>query len=103
LTIWSDDMLVPVASEHAGAVARMIDWFYDPEVAARVAAWVNYICPVEGAQQAMERIDPDLALSPLIFPDSTILDRSSIFPTFGPEEDERLRTAFNKVISPLRV
>ena len=45
---------------------------------------MNYICPVEGAQQAMERIDPDLALSPLIFPDSTILDRTSIFPTFGP-------------------
>ena len=102
LTIWSDDLLVPTASRHAGAVARMIDWFYRPDVAARVAAWVNYICPVEGAQQAMERIDPDLALSPLIFPDSTILDRSSIFPTFGADEDERLRAAFDEVIDARR-
>ncbi len=100
LTIWSDDLLVPVASPHAGAVAEMIGWFYQPQVAARVAAWVNYICPVEGAQQAMELIDPDLALSPLIFPDSTILDRSSIFPTFGAEEDEQLRADFDDVISP---
>jgi len=102
MTIWSDDLLVPVASPHAGAVAEMIGWFYQPQVAARVAAWVNYICPVEGAQQAMERIDPDLALSPLIFPDSTILDRSSIFPTFGADEDEQLQADFDDVIDHLQ-
>ena len=35
---------------------------------AEVAAWVNYICPVAGARVAMEKIDPDLAESPFIFP-----------------------------------
>ena len=83
-------------------MSTLVDWYYKPEVAARVAAWVNYICPVEGAQQAMQRIDPDLALSPLIFPDATILDQSYIFPTLGAEDDERLRATFDKVIAPLR-
>ena len=27
-----------------------MNYYYEPEVAATLAAWVNYICPVEGAQ-----------------------------------------------------
>ena len=94
LMIWSDSMIVPTASSQADAVARLASYFYQPVVAAKVAAWVNYICPVVGAQEAMERIDPDLALSPLIFPDTTILDRSYQFASLPAEDDERLRSAF---------
>ena len=37
-------------------------------MAAKLAAWVNYICPVEGAREAMEKIDDSLVDNPLIFP-----------------------------------
>ena len=47
---------------------KLMDYYYDPAVAAEVAAWVNYVCPVEGAQAEMEKIDPELAESPWIFP-----------------------------------
>ena len=94
LMIWSDSMIVPTASSQADAVARLAAYFYHPVVAAKVAAWVNYICPVLGAQEAMERIDPDLALSPLIFPDTTILDRSYQFASLPAEDDQRLRKSF---------
>ncbi len=94
LMIWADNMLVPAGSTKAEDVASLADYFYRPDVAAKVAAWVNYICPVEGAQAEMERIDPGLALSPLIFPDTTILDRSYQFPTLPPADDTRLRAAF---------
>ncbi len=97
LMIWSDNLLVPAASTKAKDVARLADYFYRPDVAAKVAAWVNYICPVEGAQAEMDRIDPDLALSPLIFPDATILDQSYQFPTLPVEDDTRLRAAFAKL------
>ena len=30
----------------------LINYYYEPEVAAEVAAWVNYITPVVGAQEA---------------------------------------------------
>ena len=46
LMIWSDSLIVPSASTQADAVAELAAYFYDPVVAARVAAWVNYICPV---------------------------------------------------------
>jgi spermidine/putrescine transport system substrate-binding protein len=63
-----------------------------------VAAWVNYICPVAGAQEEMMKIDPDLALSPLIFPDSTTLDRSFQFPVLPKADDSRLRSSFAGIV-----
>jgi spermidine/putrescine transport system substrate-binding protein len=99
LMIWSDCLIVPAASTQPDAVARLVEYFYHPNVAAKVAAWVNYICPVLGAQEAMERIDPDLALSPLIFPDTTILDRSYQFASLPVEDDQRLRSAFAAIIT----
>jgi spermidine/putrescine transport system substrate-binding protein len=98
LLIWSDDFLMPTASVHATQAAHLIDWFYQPEIAAKVAAWVNYICPVAGAQEEMMKIDPDLALSPLIFPDSSILDRSFQFPSLPKSDDDRLRALFDGIV-----
>jgi spermidine/putrescine transport system substrate-binding protein len=99
LMIWSDNLIVPTASTQGDAVARLAAYFYRPDVAAKVAAWVNYICPVLGAQEAMERIDPDLALSPLIFPDTTILDRSYQFASLPTEDDQRLRGSFASLVT----
>ena len=61
--------MVPVGSPHLGNAEKLMNYYYDPEVAATVAAYVNYICPVKGAQQAMEKIDPNLADEPLDLPD----------------------------------
>jgi spermidine/putrescine transport system substrate-binding protein len=98
LLIWSDDFLVPAASVHGTQAALLINWFYHPDIAAKVAAWVNYICPVAGAQEEMMKIDPDLALSPLIFPDSTTLDHSFQFPVLPTPDDSRLRSLFAGIV-----
>ena len=68
LSLWSDNMLVPNKSVHEDNAASWIDYYYEPEVAAKLAAWVNYICPVEGAREAMEKIDDTLVDNKLIFP-----------------------------------
>ena len=60
--------MVPIGSPHKTNAEKLIDFYYDPTVAAEVAAYVNYICPVDGAKEEMEKIDPALANSPLIFP-----------------------------------
>lgn len=73
LGLWSDNMLIPNKATHQANAERWIDYYYEPEVAARLAAWVNYICPVQGAQEAMTRIAPKLADNPLIFPDAELL------------------------------
>src|SRR5699024_6963007 len=48
-TLWSDNLMVPIGSPHKKNAETLMDYYYQPEVAAEVAAWVNYISPVQGA------------------------------------------------------
>ena len=96
IMIWADMMLVPDGSSRVADASRLIDYYYQPTVAAQLADWVNYICPVQGAQAAMEKIDPALAESPLIFPDDAILNQSFAFATLPPALDNRLRGLFHQ-------
>jgi len=73
LSIWSDNMLVPNRATHKTNAEKLMNHYYDPQVAAELAAWVWYVCPVDGAREAMEKIDPALVDQPLIFPDEEFL------------------------------
>jgi spermidine/putrescine transport system substrate-binding protein len=53
-----------------------MNYYYQPEVAAKLADWNWYICPVEGAKEEMEKFDPDAAKSSLIFPDEKMLSNT---------------------------
>lgn len=68
MALWSDNMLVPNKARHEGNAEKWINYYYDPKVAAKLAAWVNYICPVEGAREEMTKIDKTLVDNRLIFP-----------------------------------
>ena len=97
-TLWSDNLMVPIASPHKTNAEKLINFYYDPAVAAEVAAYVNYICPVEGAQAEMEKIDPSLAESPLIFPTAEDLAAVRVFRSLTPDEEISFNEAFQKVI-----
>ena len=73
LSLWSDNMIIPNKASHQANAEAWMDYYYEPEVAAKLAAYVNYICPVKGARQEMEKIDPSLVDNPLIFPDDDML------------------------------
>ena len=60
-TLWNDNFLVPVGSAHKANAEALMNYYYDPAVAAEVAAWVNYITPVIGAREEAAKIDPELA------------------------------------------
>jgi spermidine/putrescine transport system substrate-binding protein len=79
LNLWSDNMLVPNKATHKGNAEALMNYYYEPEVAATLADWVNYICPVTGARKAMETVDPDVVDDPLIFPDAAMLAKTSSF------------------------
>ena len=49
-TLWNDNFVIPIGSPRKKNAEKLINYYYDPEVAAEVAAWVNYITPVVGAQ-----------------------------------------------------
>jgi len=79
MMVWADNMLVPNMASHQRNAERWIDWYYQPEIAALLAAWVWYVCPVEGAREAMEDIDPSLVDNPLIFPTEEYLAQTHPF------------------------
>ena len=97
-TVAFDNVMVPVGSPHKANAEALFDYYYDPQVAAEVAAYVNYICPVEGAQEAMEKLDPELARSPWIFPTAADQAKAKTFRTLTPDEETSFSQAFQKVI-----
>jgi spermidine/putrescine transport system substrate-binding protein len=96
--LWSDNMLVPNKASHKANAEELMNYYYDPAVAAQLAAYVNYICPVRGAQAEMEKIDPDLAKNPLIFPDEAMLSKSRVFMALDEQREKDYETKFQKVI-----
>jgi spermidine/putrescine transport system substrate-binding protein len=96
--LWTDNMQIPVGAPHAYTAEKMIDFVYQPEIQADIAAWVNYICPVDGVRQIFEKRDPALASNQLIFPDEKTLSNSFIFRQLSPDEERTLDEAFQKVL-----
>jgi spermidine/putrescine transport system substrate-binding protein len=79
--LWTDHLLLPAKSQHPYAAETMMNYLYDPEVAAKLAAYVNYFSPVKGVQDVLQRTDPELAGNPLIFPPEDVQQR--LYPTPG--------------------
>lgn len=96
-TLWSDNFMIPIGSQQKTNVETLIDYYYQPEVAAEVAAWVNYITPVVGAQEAMANIDPELVENQLIFPDEATLANAYIFRALTNQEQEKYNAEFEAV------
>ena len=99
VSIWSDEMLVPNRAEHKTNAELLMDHYYDPEVAARLAAWVNYICPVAGAEKAMEKVDPSLVGNRLIFPDEQMLSQAWEFQSIDDDTRRRYQGDFRRAMS----
>ena len=68
-----DTMVIPTGGDVYTA-STFMNFFYDPEIAAEVTAYVNYITPVAGTKEAITEIDPALAEDPLIFPTPEVLE-----------------------------
>ncbi len=96
-TLWSDNFLIPIGSHERSNAEKLINYYYEPEVAATVAAYVNYITPVQGAQEAMKKIDASLVDDQLIFPNEETLSHTKIFRTLTNAEDLKYNAQFETV------
>jgi spermidine/putrescine transport system substrate-binding protein len=98
LMLWSDNMLVPNKAAHKANAEKLMDHYYDPAVAAELAAYVNYICPVKGAQEKISAIDPELAKNPLIFPDDATLGKTKVFMALDEAQEDSYTKKFQQAI-----
>ncbi|GAB3408227.1 spermidine/putrescine ABC transporter substrate-binding protein [Schumannella luteola] len=97
-TIWNDTFVVPMGATHKANAEKLMNYYYEPEVAAEVAAYVNYVTPVEGAAAAAAAIDPQLAENQLIFPNAETLKTVHTFRTLSAEEDQAFTQEFQRAL-----
>ena len=97
-TLWNDNFEIPIGSTRKANAEALINYYYQPEVAAEVAAWVNFITPVVGAKEAAIAIDPGLAENQLIFPSEETLSTAKIFKALDGAEESEYGSAFQAVL-----
>jgi spermidine/putrescine transport system substrate-binding protein len=97
-TLWSDNFVIPNLAQHKKNAETLINYYYDPEVFADVAAWVNYIPPVKGTKEVLTAEDPETADNELIFPNEEVRSRSHVFRGLSEEEETKYNKQFQSLI-----
>ncbi len=93
--VFTDSMQIPVGAPNAATAQKMIDFVYEPEVQAQITAWVNYVPPVKGVKEILEKDDPEIVENKLIFPELSLAHN---FATLSPEDERELDSAFQRAI-----
>ncbi len=108
--LWVDNMAIPNKAAHPNDALAMMNYVYQPEVAAQITEWVNYICPVPAAQEiirqhADEADNEDdrsylqaVAESPLVFPSEDMLSRLYSYKVLDEEEERTWNELFQAVV-----
>ena len=53
-TIWTDNMMIPKYAANPVAAMQLIDWYYQPRMAATLTEAINYITPVPAVQDIIK-------------------------------------------------
>jgi len=94
--LWTDNMQIPIGAPNTAAALAFMDYVYDPEVAADITEYVQYITPVSGVQEIFEKRDPELASNQLIFPSEEFTADCTL--QVSPEGEEEITEAFEAVL-----
>jgi spermidine/putrescine transport system substrate-binding protein len=90
---FTDNMMIPAKAAHVYAAETMMNFVYEPEIAAKIALYVNYLPPVKGAQELVEKEDPELAANPLLFPPDEIRAKLHAYPALSDSDERRMKEA----------
>jgi spermidine/putrescine transport system substrate-binding protein len=95
---WADTMTWIKTAKREPQVAAWMNYFYDVDNAARVAAFVQYISPVDGIGPALTAIEPALGSSPLIFPPEDVQARLKVFnQDLSSKDEEKFDARFAEI------
>ncbi len=99
-TLWFDTMVIPAGASNTDAVAEWMDYVYDPANAARIAAYVQYISPVQGVQDELRKMGGDeaaLAENQLMFPDASTLANLQSWGNLDEDEEALFDEEFARI------
>jgi spermidine/putrescine transport system ATP-binding protein len=94
---WFDTMVIPIEAANGVAAAAWMNFVYDPVNAAQITAYVQYVSPVLGVREQLQKMGGDaaaLADSPLLFPDETVRANTYVFADMPPALDQEITDRF---------
>ena len=92
--IWTDNMLIPKGAANKYTAELMMNFVYDPKVAAQIAAYVYYVSPVKGAAEEIKALDDTAASNPLLFPDAATVAKQHSFQALSEEQEATMNDLF---------
>jgi spermidine/putrescine transport system substrate-binding protein len=95
--LFNDNMLIPAKAEHPYAAETFMNYVYEPEVAAKLSAYINYLSPVKGVKEILLQSSPDLANNPLIFPPDDVVSRLHNYPALSPADETAMHERMAEV------
>ena len=99
-TLWFDTMVIPAGSAGVDAVAKWMNFVYDPANAARITAGAPFISPVEGVREELRKMGGDaaaLADNQLLFPDASTLALLQSWGVLSEEKEQQLDEEFARI------
>ncbi|GHH22228.1 spermidine/putrescine ABC transporter substrate-binding protein [Streptomyces rubradiris] len=93
----TDNLCIPNKARHKTNAERLIDFYYEPAQAAALAAYINYVTPVDGVKPYLAKIDQDAADNPLIVPDQAMQAKSHAFRSLSQKEETAYEGKFAKL------
>jgi spermidine/putrescine transport system substrate-binding protein len=101
--LWSDNMVVPIGASHKTNAEALMDWYYQPEMAADLVNWVGYVSPVPAAKEVLlgygDEFSVATANSPLVFPSEGDLANVSVSRELTDDEEQRYEQDWNSVVT----
>ena len=97
--LWSDNMQVPNRATHKANAEALMNYYYEPAVAAELAAYVNYICPVAGRAGRDGEDRPGAGGEPADLPrTSALLASAKVFMALNEAQERIYEQKFQQVI-----
>lgn len=96
-TQWMENMVIPVGAPNTAAALAWMDFVYRPDVAVDITEYVEYISPVKGVKELLEKRGSELAESDIVFPTDQFTRNCTGQNT--PPELERVNEAWQEVLT----
>ena len=95
--IWTDNMLIPKGAANKYTAELMMNYVYDPKVAAAIEAYIYYVSPVKGADVELNKLDDSTKDNPLLFPPADVVAKQHNFQALSDENEAKLNELYAKL------
>jgi spermidine/putrescine transport system substrate-binding protein len=96
--LWTDNMVILANARHALDAERLMNFYYEPAIAAQLSAYESYVDPVGGAQLAARAIDPALAAESYVFPTPDLLRDAHFFKLLTPSQNASYTARYQSAV-----